>query len=191
MTTTIAPPRMTFQEFRNMELADNDNFIYELLNGNLVKRASPSFNHQDVHAELFARMRIFASEKRLGKVVSAPMDVFFDDGNCPQPDIVFISSERSFIIEKGYINGAPDLIVEIISPGTGKNDRGIKKDLYERYAVKEYWVIDPMNQTVEVFNMKENAYRLTCIQEAEGVVVSEVLAGFEIEVSTLFGLEKS
>ena len=189
MTTVLDVPRMTFQQFREMELADNDNFIYELLNGELMKRGAPNLRHQYVVTILLTRLQNFVSERQLGYVFASPMDVFFDDGNCPQPDILFVAKERGFVIENfEYVNGAPDLIVEIISPGTGKNDRGLKKDLYERYVVKEYWIKDPMNQTVEVFNMKENAYRLSRIQESQGLVVSEVLPGFELEVGALFGL---
>jgi Uma2 family endonuclease len=187
--TALHEKKMTFQEFREMELPDDDNFIYELLNGSLVKRASPTIRHQDIQGELFALMRTYVSEKKLGKVLSAPIDVYFDDHNCPQPDIVFVSKERRFLVEDSdYVNGAPDLIVEIISPGTGKNDRGWKKDLYERFAVKEYWIVDPSAKLVEIYGMRENAYRLLAIQEEEGVVASSVLPGFELDIKVLFDL---
>lgn len=187
--TALLEKKMTFKEFRNMEIPDGDKSSYELLNGNIMRRGAPSVRHQDALAELFAKMRTFATEKKLGKVLAAPIDVLFDDGNCPQPDIIFVSMERSFLIDSSdYVNGAPDLIVEIICPGTGKNDKGFKKDLYERYAVKEYWIVDPANQTVEVFGMRENAYHLFEIQEVEGLINSEILPGFEIDIKTLFGI---
>lgn len=179
---------MTWLEFREMEIPEGEElFIFELINGMIAKRGAPSLKHQNAVTVLLTRLQIFVSEKKLGKVFVAPLDVYFDDGNCFQPDICYISNERSFLLENGeYINGAPDLVVEVISPGTSKNDRVTKKAIYEKYAVKEYWLIDPIYRTVEIFVMKDNSLQLNAIQENIGKVESVLLPGFELMIESLF-----
>ena len=110
--------KVTWAEFRNLELVDNDPYIYELFNGVIMKRAAPSLIHQEVSGNLFADIKIFLRQNPMGRVYSAPVDVEFDKYNAFQPDLAFVTNERSFLFEDGdYIKGAPDLIVEIISPG--------------------------------------------------------------------------
>ena len=183
----IAENKMTWREFRELEIADDDLNIYELINGILVKRSAPSLRHQDASGNLFYAIKSFLKEKPIGKVYSAPVDVLIDDLNAYQPDIAFVSNERSFLIEGGdYIAGVPDLVVEVISPGSVKRDRIEKKENYERYAVKELWFVDPQNQTVEVYVMENDAFKLHEFQEKEGPVKSLVLADFEIEIKNIF-----
>jgi len=185
--TALAEKRMTWQEFRNLEVADNDLSIYELINGLLMKRSAPSLRHQNAVSALLSKMRAFADKKKLGKVFTAPVDVLLDNGNCFQPDICFVSNERAFLLDNGeYINGAPDLVVEVLSPGTWKNDRSSKKDVYEKYAVKEYWILDPVYQTVEIFVHENNTFRLHALAEAEGRLASVVLPGFEVSVEGIY-----
>ncbi len=185
--TALAEKRMTWQEFRNLEVADNDLSIYELINGFLMKRSAPSLRHQKAVGNLFTHMNAFVIEKQLGQAFTSPIDVLLDNGNCFQPDICFVSHERAFLLDNGeYINGAPDLVVEVLSPGTWKNDRSSKKDVYEKYAVKEYWILDPVYQTVEIFVHENNVFRLHALAEAEGTLASVVLPGFEVMVEAIF-----
>lgn len=170
-----------------MEFADEDIFIYELLNGELVKKSAPKPLHQLCSQRIEFALETHLRQNPVGQYFHAPVDVFFDDNNGVQPDICFLKSERTFLIDLNEgIMGAPDLIMEIISPGSIRYDRGDKKNLYERFAVKEYWIIDPNNRSVEVFVMRDNAYVLHEIQESTGKITSSVLSGFEVEVSDLF-----
>jgi len=179
--------KVTWDEFRNMELDDNDPYIYELLNGIIVKRSAPSLLHQNAGDNLLTDIKIFLRQHPIGKAYSAPTDVEFDKHNAFQPDISFVSAERSFLYEDGdYIKGAPDLIVEIISPGNVRRDRVDKKEICEQFAVREYWLIDPLSQTVEIYVMRDNAYQLHEFLEQNGKATSTVLKGFEVEISTLF-----
>ena len=186
--TPVLEKTMTWREFREMEIPDYEqHFTFELIDGMIVKRGAPSIKHQQAVGVLYARLQIFVSEKQLGNAYPAPIDVFFDDGNGFQPDICFVSKDRSFLLDNGqYINGAPDLVVEVLSPGTGKNDRMTKKDVYERYAVKEYWIIDPIYHMVEVCVMRDNALQLIAAQEGTGKIESVLLPGFEVLIETLF-----
>ncbi len=179
--------KLTWQEFREMEFPDDDRFIYELINGILVRKAAPTPLHQLVSQRFEFALESFLREKPLGKYFHAPIDVFFDDYNATQPDICFVSEKRSFIIDLNEgILGAPDIIVEILSPGSVRYDRGIKKNLYEKFAVKEYWIIDPNNRAVEIYVIHENAYQTHAILEAEGKAQSPGLPGFEVDLQVLF-----
>ena len=188
MTTTVLLEKKltTWEEFRHMELDDHDTNIYELINGNIVKRSAPSLHHQNASDNLVTEIKFFLRQKPLGRVYSCP-DVYFDDFDAFVPDLVFISNERSFLIEDGdYVRGAPDLLIEILSPGTFRTDRADKKDICERFAVREFWLIDPLNKTVEIYVMHENAYRLHEFLEREGRAHSTVITGFELDVRTIF-----
>lgn len=179
--------KVTWEEFRNMELDDNDPYIYELFNGIIMKRAAPSLIHQNANDNLLADIKIFLRQNPIGRVYSAPVDVEFDKYNAFQPDLAFVSNERSFLFEDGdYIKGAPDLIVEIISPGNVRRDRVEKKEICQQFAVREYWLIDPLSQTVEIYVMRDNDYQLHDFLEQTGKATSTVLTGFELEISTLF-----
>lgn len=182
--------KVNWETFRELELADDDLFIYELFDGEIMKRSAPSLIHQSVSRELLTEITLFLRKNPIGTVYSAPVDLNLDEHNAFQPDLAFISKERSFLIEDGdYIRGAPDLVVEIISPGTVKKDRVIKKDLCERFAIREYWLVDPLNKGIEIYIMQEDKYVLHDLQEITGKISSTVLAGFELELGHIFGEE--
>ena len=182
--------KVNWETFREIELADDDLFIYELFDGEIMKRSAPSLIHQRISRKLLGKMDAYIEEKELGEVFSAPVDLNLDEHNAFQPDLAFISKERSFLIEDDdYIKGAPDLVVEIISPGTVKKDRVIKKDLCERFAVREYWLVDPLNKGIEIYIMQEDKYVLHDLQEITGKISSTVLNGFELDLGHIFGEE--
>ena len=179
--------KMTYQEFRQMEIPDGDTSIYELINGNIMRRSSPHSRHQIVQANLMRHLGNFVFDNQLGRVLGAPMDVVLSDNDSPQPDVFFIKKEREKIIEwEGPVWGSPDLIIEVISKGTVKNDRVDKFELYEKFGVHEYWLVDPANQSVEVYFLDNKKYVLQQVQEIEGTVKSKLLAGFELDLMGIF-----
>lgn len=195
MTTALADAKVekvNWETFREMEIADDDQFIYELFDGEIMKRSAPSLIHQAVSRELLTEITLFLRKNPLGTVYPAPVDLNLDEHNGFQPDLAFVSKERSFLIEDGdYIHGAPDLVVEIISPGTVKRDRVIKKDLCERFAIREYWLVDPLNKGIEIYVMQGDQYILHDLQEISGKISSTVLTGFELELGHIFGTEEN
>ena len=129
------------------------------------------------------------SQKNVGQFFTAPYDVYLDPSNAGiQPDLLFVSHERDFVIrENNGIVGAPDLVVEILSKGTMHKDRGDKREVYEQFAVREYWVVDPPNKSIEVYRMENNSYRLFSSAAEEGAVKSSVLPDFEVDMKAIFG----
>jgi Uma2 family endonuclease len=183
----IKKGKITVEEFFNMELEDG--FLYELINGNIVKKQAPSPQHQEAVSNLLTFMNIHVLSNKLGKCYTAPIDVFFDKYSNTQPDILFIKKDRQFIVTKHGIEGQPDLIVEVLSPSSFKNDRIIKKDLYLQFGVAEYWIVDPIYQSVEIFHLEEGAYVLKYFIVESGELESKVLEGFKTDIKNIFELE--
>lgn len=113
------------------------------------------------------------------------MDVVLSRENVVQPDIIFIAKQNTGII-KNIIKGVPDCLIEITSPGYVKYDRIKKYALYEKFGVKEYWIIDPANELVEVLSLENKKYQLHSYAEVKGKVKSKVIKGFEVEIKKIF-----
>jgi Uma2 family endonuclease len=188
----ILSKKISYPVFREMEFPEGDTAIYELIQGEIVKRASPNTPHQRVSIKLIRKLDRFLENNDIGEIFHTPYDVYLDEENAGiQPDLLFVSKERRFIVrENNGVVGAPDLVVEILSKGTMDKDRGVKKDVYEQFAVREYWIVDPRNRSIEVYRMENDRYRLFSFAEESGTVKSAVLPGFELEVSGIFPEEE-
>lgn len=176
--------RFTYADYKALDV--DDNFWYELINGELVKKSSPSTRHQRISMKLSSLMHVFVTEKNLGVVMCAPTDVFVDDENVPQPDIFFIEKGREHIITDDSVFGAPNLIVEIISPSSIRRDRKDKMNLYKRFGVAEYWIIDPNNKAVEIYHLTDGIYDLTAFAVESGSLESSAIPGFSLDIVNIF-----
>ncbi len=163
-----------------------DDERYELIEGDLMMTPAPSIKHQRVSRKLAFVLENFVMSHELGELFYAPCDVFLDDKNVVQPDILFISKERLNIIGEKNIQGAPDLAIEITSQSTAYRDLALKKKLYAKYGVKEYWIVDPMQDTVEVYLLKNSAYTLERAYEKSGVLELDCLKPLKIDLSKIF-----
>lgn len=131
---------------------------YEAIGGDLYVTPAPSFRHQRISGKLFNALSRLLEEPGLGFVIAAPIGVEFPDTDeGVQPDIIFVSKARSGILVEAGIRGAPDLVVEILSPRTAERDRTIKQKLYRREGVAQYWVADPDAESVEVWDFEAGA----------------------------------
>jgi Uma2 family endonuclease len=178
---------ITYTEFRQMEFDDNDPYLYELIEGILIKKSIPKPRHQMVSSRLFYGIETFIRQDSLGEIFYAPIDVFLTEYTVPQPDLVYVSKENADIIdlEEGIL-GIPDLIIEIISPSSVRLDRITKKELYESFGIKEYWIIDPNNTSIEIYTLVEKTYKLHLLEAVEGKINSLVIAGFEMDLKDIF-----
>lgn len=158
---------------------------FQLIQGKLTHMASPKIIHQRISWFLSGLLFNFLNENPIGEAFAAPMDVHFNEKNIFQPDLLFVSNERANIIQD-WIQGAPDLIIEIISPGTKKMDRSEKKEVYGKYGVKEYWLIDPENKTLEFFENIDGKMVSEKKLKTGEVMESKILKGFRFEIAELF-----
>jgi Uma2 family endonuclease len=129
-----SPPRTVLEIFEGLP----EGTLCQLINNNIIMSPSPLYEHQKISNQIAFQLTGFVNERSLGEVVTAPMDVYLGARNIYQPDILFISKERLNIIKEGKIKGAPDLIIEILSPATARYDLEEKKAVCEQYRVKEY-----------------------------------------------------
>ncbi|MBM3934059.1 MAG: Uma2 family endonuclease [SAR202 cluster bacterium] len=157
----------------------------ELIGGDFYVVPAPNNKHQEVVGNLYLALRQFLKKHRLGVVMLSPTDVMFSKMDVVQPDLLFIAEDRRTILTGSKVEGAPDLIIEVLSLGTVGRDRKLKLDLYARYGVKEYWMVDPEKETVQVLQLgprgKESLRTFT-----SGNVASTIINGFEMPVEEIF-----
>ena len=178
----VTAAKLTYQDYLNTPGDER----YELLDGELILVASPNRIHQATSMELGSWMHSFVKENDLGWVFHAPYDVLLTESDVVQPDLLFISKEREHINTPANIQGAPDLIVEILSPSSARRDWGYKRDLYARHEVKEYWIVDPTNRLVHVMLLKDGALDLDATYGEGDTVTTSTLEGFSVDVDDLF-----
>jgi Uma2 family endonuclease len=158
----------------------------ELWDGKLVMPAAPFFQHQKVVLRLCRKLDDWVSTHGLGEVVAAPIDMVLSPRQVVQPDVAYIAADRLDIVRNAII-GHADLVAEVISPGGRNRDRIEKRDLYEQHAIKEYWIIDPEAETVEVLWLNERQqYELATRCLAGQSASSQLLSGFAVGVDYLF-----
>ncbi len=157
----------------------------ELWDGELIMSPAPSFFHQKTAFRLHRALHDWVMPRGLGEVVGAPIDMVLSPHRVVQPDVVFIAKERLQIIQR-VIMGPADWVAEIISLGGRNRDRIEKRDLYEQYGIKEYWVADPESETVDVLALVNGRFELAVRGAAGQSAASRLLPGFEVAVDDLF-----
>lgn len=176
-------PRYTYDDYVNMP---DDGNRYEIIYGELIMVPAPTTIHQTVCFNIEYELRTYVKKVELGKVFHSPIDVKLTKENVVQPDVLFISREREQIITKMNISGAPDLVIEILSPSTAYTDLIQKKELYEQFEVKEYWIVDPLKERVEIYFNENRQFNLHQKTEQRGQIKSKLLEGFEMDIKTVF-----
>lgn len=153
MATQTAPARgWTYEEFARLP---DDGNRYEVIAGELYVTPPPETPHQEASARLFMELRGYATEHDLGKVLYAPVAVLLADGDYLEPDIVFVRTDHLHYKTKRGIEGPPDLVVEILSPTTARQDRGIKRERYAHFGIPEYWIVDTDRRRIEVHRLTD------------------------------------
>lgn len=159
---------------------------YELIEGDLYMVPAPGFYHQVISRNIETALWDFVKSRRLGVVLYAPVDVLLTPEDVVQPDILFISNERRSIITEKYLSGAPDLIIEILSPSSLERDKLVKRNLYAEHGVQEYWIADPAAKQIEVLLLKGQAFALHGIFLIDDRLTSPLLPEFELPLESVF-----
>ena len=132
------------------------------------------------------KMYFFVEENGLGRLYPAPFDVLFTDFDVVQPDLLFISGDRKHIITPDNVQGAPDMVVEILSPATSRMDWHDKRELYALHGVREYWIVDPTHQIVSVLQLRDGVLEITQTCTEGDAADSAVLEAFSVSLAELF-----
>jgi Uma2 family endonuclease len=152
--TLIQAPRTMMEVFNCLP----EGTLVQLIENNLIMSPAPLDRHQVLTGEIYADLLFFIRSAKIGVARIAPYDVYLDKNNAFQPDICFIATAHTDRIKANGLHGAPDLVVEVLSPSTARYDLGEKKDVYERCGVTEYWVIDPADESATGYYLVNGKY---------------------------------
>ncbi len=174
--------KFTYEDY----LRTHETKRYELIEGELIMTPSPAPSHQRISRKIEFILETFVTENNLGEVFYAPCDVYLDNENVVQPDILFISKDRLHIIGEKNIQGALDLVIEIISENSAYRDMVQKKKLYAKSGAKEYWIVIPEEELIEIHLLRENIYHLGNTYRKNHALESPTLSGFKLNIQEIF-----
>jgi Uma2 family endonuclease len=177
--------KLTYEDYVHFP---EDGQRHEILDGEHYVMPAPTWDHQDAIGNLFLKLTPFVREHQLGKVGLAPFDVLLSQYDIAQPDLFFISKGRTAILTQANAQGAPDLVIEVLSDSTRRRDETLKRDRYERFGVVEYWLVDPVRRTVRVYRRSGAGFSvpLDLSAAAGDVLTTPLLPGLEIRVDEVF-----
>lgn len=184
MSTQIEP----LLTIADLDAMPDDGNRYEIIDGELFVSCSPSLTHQRVSRNFLVWITNWLAQNPIGEVFATP-GVMFSEFSGVSPDIVFITNERRNEIASGErVFGAPDLIIEIVSPGSEnhRRDRVAKRQLYGKYGVKEYWVVDPQQRTIEIYYLVGQTLKLRGVLQEQDELTTSLLPGFSCKVEDVF-----
>lgn len=174
---------LTYRDYLDLP----EGLTYEILDGELFQMTpAPSPDHQRISRWIQLPLTRFIEEHRMGEVFNAPIDVIFSETNVLQPDLLWIQTNRLSIVKEKGIFGAPDLVVEILSPTSTRRDGEIKFKIYEAFGVKEFWLVSPQGCWLDVYAQSNGHYQLVQRFGGTDTLRSALLPGFELPLTQVF-----
>jgi len=174
-------PRKTVEDYLSLP----DDVRAELIAGELYVIPAPEVGHQRVVFRVARGLAEHVERHDVGEVIPSPMDVHLPTGDVVQPDVVFVAKANRGVIQR-WIHGAPDLVIEVLSPLRPERDRFVKRVLYERNGVPEYWIVDLEDRSVQVLELEGEAYREAGWYQAGESFTSQTLPALELDVASFF-----
>jgi Uma2 family endonuclease len=172
--------------YRDYAALPNDGRRYEIHEGELSVTPAPGSKHQAVSMNLAAALHAHVRARGLGRVLAAPLDIILSDTTVVQPDIVFVATERAGQISERGIEGAPTLVIEILSPSTRETDRHTKTQLYARHRIPHYWIVDPDARVVEAYTLGVESYVLSGRISDDGTLSAAPFSDLELPAGSLW-----
>ena len=172
----------------DLEVMPDDGNRYELIEGEILLSRAPGLTHQSVSGDLFASIKNYLTQNPIGEIWATP-GVVFNDFNGVVPDLVFVTAERRNDIAAGErITGAPELVIEIVSPGSEneRRDRVIKRQLYAKFGVKEYWIVNPASRVIDIYRLEGKTLKLAATLREDDCITSPLLPGYSCKVASIF-----
>ena len=174
-------PRKTVDDFMRLP----EGTLAELIDGEIFTSAAPRVPHQGVILNLAVALKAFADRGAFGQVLLSPMDVHLPSGDIVEPDLIFVRRENLAIIQD-WVRGVPDLLVEVLSPSHPERDLIVKRELYARNGVGEYWIVDPDDRSVQILKLSGNRYEPAGYRKGRQALVTDLLPGLTLAVESLF-----
>ena len=185
MTPTAPGVKLTYDDYL---LFPDDGKRHELIDGEHYVTPAPLFSHQRILGNLHYWIRHHLETHPVGQVFMAPLDVILSNVDVVEPDLLYISKEREHELLKKWVHGAPNLVVEIASPSTRKRDATIKRRLYERWGVSEYWIVDPKLGVIRIYRCNASVFErpVELSLEAGDALTTPLLPGLKIPLERVF-----
>jgi Uma2 family endonuclease len=174
---------LTYEDY---VLLPNDGKRYEILEGELTVTPAPSTKHQTASVNLLVLLSQYIKQRDLGRLFHAPIDLILESSAVLQPDLLFVSKARQSIITERAIEGAPELVIEILSPGTSRTDRVTKAQIYARHGVPAYWIVDPEQKTIEIYLLEADGYRLAATLQGATPAIAPPFTDLQIAAVDVF-----
>ncbi len=174
--------KQTYQDYLKTPMGGK----YQLIDGEIIEMTSPTPNHQNTVLTLGMLLKKYANENKLGKVFIAPLDIYLGKNDTYQPDVFFISKERESIIGEKKIEGAPDLVIEVLSESTAYYDLKKKKAVYEKSGVSEYWIVDAEEKNIEIYENSDGGFQKIALLEIGQMYTSKKLISFILKPEEIF-----
>lgn len=178
----VIHPLLTYDDL--VDLPD-DGRRYELLEGELAVSPAPARGHQKAAGRIYAEL-LRAEDAGWGEVYVAPFEVYFDEQNAVQPDVLFVRRERLQIVTEARVEGPPDLVVEVLSPSTRRRDIRVKMQIYARFGVPYYWLVDAGARTVQPYELTAERYTAQPLLHPGDTLSCPLFPGIALDVATLF-----
>jgi Uma2 family endonuclease len=182
----VSGPEQGSWTYADYAVFTGDERCYEIMNGFLYMTPVPSWSHQEVVLEIATHLRSYIQPRKLGGVFVAPVDVELAPNMVFQPDVVVLLKAGRDKLRSNHIVGAPDLVIEVVSPDSAVYDRHDKNVAYAQAGVPEYWIVDPSSRTVELLALEGEKYRVAGVFQGKAVLPSKVLPGFNVAVEKFF-----
>jgi len=179
------PPQGSWN-YEDYAALPDDGHRYEIVNGVLVMAPAATPEHQDIVGEIYACLRTRVKLAGLGRVFMGPIDVVLGPKNVFQPDVLVVLNAHLDRIQAKKMVGAPDLVVEVVSPGSGVMDRIAKYAVYARAGIPEYWFVKPDDQAIEVFVLEAGEYHSLGVFRGQDALPSRVVPGLPVHVEQFF-----
>ncbi|MBI3635381.1 MAG: Uma2 family endonuclease [Candidatus Rokubacteria bacterium] len=174
---------LTYEDYAALP---NDGKRYEIHDGELSVTPAPGLRHQDVTGKLYAALLAYVTAQGTGRVFIAPVDVILARTSIVQPDIVYLAEERTHLMSERGIEGAPTLAVETLSESTRRTDRTTKLQLYARYDVSFYWIVDPATPSIEIYRLESGAYAGPAQRSGAHLADLPPFAGLTLDATTVW-----
>lgn len=158
----------------------DDGLRHEIIDGEHYVTPSPATRHQRISRNLLHVIQTYLDTHPIGELFAAPFDALLSDFDIVVPDLLYLSTERARFLTSKNLQGPPDLVIEILSPSTRSRDRKLKRDLYERVGVREYWVVDPEQDRVEISRHHDGSFGEPISVPRTGAITTPLLPDFEL-----------
>ena len=180
---TAAAEMLTVEDYR----ATPEGTRYQLVEGELILMApAPNLYHQDIAGRLYTVIANFLEKKKLGRVFIAPCDVYLSDHDVVQPDVLFVGKANFGILREEGVHGAPDLVIEVLSPSTAQLDKKTKRRVYAQAGVKEMWLVDPLLSQIQRYDFASDTAKPVALIEENETFSTPLLPGLTISATEIF-----